>query len=289
MSASFHDRFPWINTTLLIVIILLIVSVQINESITQKRKDRKKENITFSDSLSDENTETDDADFIELWTVEKDLTYSIVNTIINELKDFDWQKHSYGEMGFEISHKTIKAEEFTTASGDKDSIIITRSLLNDKGLFPDIFYYSFFEFRKDDEYEWVPVVKHIAFADMDELKGEEGNIQLVELGANHRFGIKFTSYYTGTTGNYMEIVRIFTPFADTLKEVLNSYSYLSYNDDPMVNYVKTMSVDYRIIKSEKSFYDVEKKVLESNWKDTPAGSKARYTFNRNEYVADNDF
>jgi hypothetical protein len=147
----------------------------------------------------------------------------------------------------------------------------------------------FFEFRKDVDNEWIPISMHITFADMDELKGEEGNIQLIEIGSHNRLGIKFTSFYTGTTGNYMEIVRIFTPFADTLKEVLNTYSYLRYNDDSSVNYVKEMSVEYSIIKSGKDFYDIEEKELESNWTDSPAGSKTKYTFDGSKYVADDNF
>jgi hypothetical protein len=226
------------------------------------------------------------ADFEELKNDTIPLPDEIIKIITAELEGFNWNDEFQEEDLPEMYHETIFAQQFPSNNAPSRKLIIL-TFSNNVGNFSHASSgrVSLFEFKRDNK-SWQMTRNYLAFGNGNEYGYEPLGCELVRIGYNNKYAVIVHTSYSGQ-GHEKESKAVYSEVDESFELVFDFTSYEYYNDYPEdIEYTDGYS-NMRILKSNKSWFDIETKSDFNEWNDKTPGAVKRFIFNGEEYVEAN--
>ena len=208
----------------------------------------------------------------------------ISEMIASELKEFNWNEEFQEEDLYTLYHETIFAKEFSSGNNStKKLIVITFSNYVGNLYHAARGRISLFEFQKENQ-SWQMNRKCLAFGYGTEYGLEPLWCKLVHIGSKNKYAIIVQTDYSGNGGHDMQTQAVYTWIDNSFKLVFDFTNYEYYYNYPEdIEYTDGYS-DMRILKSNKTWFDIETKSEESKWNDNSPGAVKLFKFDGKEYV-----
>jgi hypothetical protein len=207
----------------------------------------------------------------------------IFKTISSELNGSNWNEEFQEEDLCTLYHETIFAKEFSSGNNPtKKLIVITFSNYVGNLYHAAKGRISLFEFQKENQ-SWQMNRKCLAFGYGTEY-GLEPLWCKLHIGSKNKYAIIVQTDYSGNGGHDMQTQAVYTWIDNSLKLVFDFTNYEYYYNYPEdIEYTDGYS-DMRILKSNKTWFDIETKSEESKWNDNSPGAVKLFKFVGKEYV-----
>ena len=288
MQTTFTSKLLIVNSILLVLILLLVVFVNYDDLkykltdefysyISADEYDGELKHYVKQDSVK--------VDFEGLKDDIIDLPENILKTIETELYSFNWNESLNLEVLNSLYHETVFVQQFPSDYGiGKSLFVITYSNSSANLCHGCKGRISLFELQNVDK-NWQLVRKYLAFGYGDEDALEPRGIKLEKIGNDKKYAVVVHTGYSGNFGHDVEYKSVYTEVNDSLNLVFDFTCYETYYDTPTtdIEYTEGFS-DFRIIQSEKEFFNIETKSEELEWEDKTPSQVKRYVFNGKEYV-----
>jgi hypothetical protein len=276
-----------LNSILLIMILALLIilnwDVLINKFTHKPAELYETDNEDNSEVKYYAKQDSLKADFEELKNDTIPLPGEIIKIIEPELEGFNWNDEFQEEDLPEMYHETIFAQQFPSNNAPSRKLIIL-TFSNNVGNFSHASAgrISLFEFKRDNK-SWQLTRKYLAFGNGNEYGYEPLGCELVRIGYNDKYAVIVHTSYSGQ-GHEKETKAVFAEVDEAFELVFDFTSYEYYNNYPEdIEYTEGYS-SIRILKSNKTWFDIETKSEDTEWGDKTPGAIKQLVFNGEEYV-----
>jgi hypothetical protein len=276
-----------LNSILLIMILALLIilnwDVLINKFTHKPAELYETDNEDNSEVKYYAKQDSLKADFEELKNDTIPLPGEIIKIIEPELEGFNWNDEFQEEDLPEMYHETIFAQQFPSNNAPSRKLIIL-TFSNNVGNFSHASAgrISLFEFKRDNK-SWQLTRNYLAFGTGNEYGYEPLGCELVRIGYNDKYAVIVHTSYSGQ-GHEKETKAVFAEVDEAFELVFDFTSYEYYNNYPEdIEYTEGYS-SIRILKSNKTWFDIETKSEDTEWGDKTPGAIKQLVFNGEEYV-----
>jgi hypothetical protein len=276
-----------LNSILLIMILALLIilnwDVLINKFTHKPAELYETDNEDNSEVKYYAKQDSLKADFEELKNDTIPLPGEIIKIIEPELEGFNWNDEFQEEDLPEMYHETIFAQQFPSNNAPSRKLIIL-TFSNNVGNFSHASAgrISLFEFKRDNK-SWQLTRNYLAFGNGNEYGYEPLGCELVRIGYNDKYAVIVHTSYSGQ-GHEKETKAVFAEVDEAFELVFDFTSYEYYNNYPEdIEYTEGYS-SIRILKSNKTWFDIETKSEDTEWGDKTPGAIKQLVFNGEEYV-----
>jgi hypothetical protein len=224
------------------------------------------------------------ADFEKLKNDTITLPDEIIKIIEPELKGFNWNEEFSEEDLHGIFHETIFAQQFPFDHSQlKNFIVVTFCNYDGNYFHAAAGRISLFEFEKDHQ-SWHLTRSFLAFGNGNEYGYEPLGCELVRIGYNNKYALIVHTSYSGNGGHEKKSQLVYSVIDEELELVFDFTAYEYYFDYPQdIEYTDGYS-DMRILKCNKTWFDIETKSEGTEWGDKTPGAIKHLVFNGDEYV-----
>jgi len=212
------------------------------------------------------------------------LQEEIIEIIASELNGFNWNEEFQDKDLYGIYHETVFAQPFPSDRANyKKLIVITYSNHVGNLCHAARGRMSLFEFRKEHQ-NWQMTRKYLAFEYGDEYGLEPVSCELVQIGNHTKYAVIVQTSYSGNGGHEIQTQSVYAEVNNAFELVFDFTSYEYYNEPPEgFEYTEGTST-MRIVKSNKTWFDIETKSEDTEWDDKTPGSVKWFEFNGKEYI-----